>query len=122
MQENIVINTMPHGTVHIADDVIEIIASIATAEVEGIKHLTGSFSEEMMEKIGKKTLSKGVTVDQEEGKISIGISIVVDYGVKILEISKEVQENVKIAVESMTGLNVQSVNVLVHGINFSKKA
>ena len=53
MAEKMTIDAYKHGTVNIADDVIGVIGSIAAAEIEGIKSLSGSFSEEMMEMVGK---------------------------------------------------------------------
>jgi len=49
------------------------------------------------------------------------LNIIVDYGIKIPDISWKIQENVKNAIESMTGLKVSEVNVHVHGININKK-
>jgi uncharacterized alkaline shock family protein YloU len=53
----------------------------------------------------------------EDNRVSVGISIIVDYGYKIQDVAREVQENVKIAIASMTGLEVTAVNVSVEGIN-----
>lgn len=117
MAENMKIDSLNHGTVNIADDVLGVIASIAAAEIDGIKDLSGTLSEEVMSKIGKKTLHKGVQVEMIEGKVRVQLNIIVDYGTKIHEVSALVQENVKIAIESMTGLEVEMVNVCVEGIN-----
>ncbi|MGX8795509.1 Asp23/Gls24 family envelope stress response protein [Fusibacter sp. JL298sf-3] len=117
MAENMKIDSLNHGTVNIADDVLGVIASIAAAEIDGIKDLSGTLSEEMMSKIGKKSLHKGVHVEMEEGQVKVELSVIIDYGSKIHEIAVQVQENVKIAIESMTGLTVAKVDVTVEGIN-----
>lgn len=117
MAENMKIESLNNGTVNIADDVLGVIASIAAAEIDGIKDLSGTLSEEVMAKIGKKSLHKGVHVEMVENKVHVQLNIIVDYGTKIHEVSKLVQENVKIAIESMTGLEVAAVNVIVEGIN-----
>lgn len=117
MAENRTIDALKHGKVNIADDVIGVIGSIAASEIEGIKALSGTFSEEVMEIIGKKSFNKGIHVEMIDEKVTIDLSVVVDYGTKIHEIAKKVQENVKLAIESMTGLEVIAVNVLVEGIN-----
>ena len=117
MAENMTIDAYKYGKVNIADDVIGVIGSIAAAEIEGIKALSGSFSEEMMEIVGKKNFNKGVRVEMDDNIVLIELSVIVDYGTKIHEIAKEVQENVKLAIESMTGFKVSSVNVFVEGIN-----
>ena len=117
MAENMTINASNHGKVNIADDVIGVIGSIAAAEIEGVKSLSGTFSEEIMSVMGKKSFNKGVRVEMENDVILIELSVIVDYGTKIHEIAKQVQENVKIAIESMTGFKVSAVNVFVEGIN-----
>jgi len=117
MAENMTIDAYKHGKVNIADDVIGVIGSIAAAEIEGIKALSGSFSEEMMEIVGKKNFNKGVRVEMDDNVVLIELSVIVDYGTKIHIIAKEVQENVKLAIESMTGFKVSAVNVFVEGIN-----
>ena len=47
--------------------------------------------------------------------------IIVEYGTKIAEVAKNVQENVKSKVETMTGLNVVEVNVNIQGVNMPKE-
>lgn len=117
MAENMTIDASNHGKVNIADDVIGVIGSIAAAEIEGVKSLSGTFSEEIMSVMGKKSFNKGVRVEMENDVILIELSVIVDYGTKIHEIAKQVQENVKVAIESMTGFKVSAVNVFVEGIN-----
>lgn len=117
MAENMTIDAYKHGKVNIADDVIGVIGSIAAAEIEGIKALSGTFSEEMMEMVGKKNFNKGVKVEMNDHVVLIELSVIVDYGTIIHETAKKVQENVKLAIESMTGFTVSAVNVHVDGIN-----
>ncbi len=117
MAEKMTIDAYKHGTVNIADDVIGVIGSIAAAEIEGIKALSGTFSEEMMEMVGKKNFNKGVSVEMVENVVKIELSVIVDYGTKIHEVAKQVQESVKLAIESMTGFTVSAVNVNIEGVN-----
>lgn len=117
MAENVTIDAYKHGKVNIADDVIGVIGSIAAAEIEGIKSLSGTFSEEMMAMVGKKSFNKGIKVEIIEDAVTVELSVIVDYGAKIHEVAVKVQENVKLAIESMTGFKVTAVNVLVEGIN-----
>lgn len=120
MAENMTIDAYKHGKVNIADDVIGVIGSIAAAEIEGIKDLSGSFPQEMMEMVGKKNFNKGVHVEVNDNLVTIELSVIVDYGTKVHEVSRLVQENVKLAIESMTGFKVAAVNVTVEGINKNK--
>lgn len=121
MSENTQLDELEYGNVNISDDVIGIISSIAAAEITGISGLSGKITEDLVEMLGKKNFSKGVKVEIKEDKVEIDLNLIVDYGVKIPDVSWKVQENVKTAVESMTGLKVLAVNVHVNGINLKKK-
>lgn len=121
MAENTQIDTLEYGNVNISDDVIGIISSIAAAEIEGVNGLSGKLTEDLVEMFGKKNFSKGVKVEIVENKVVIDLNLIVDYGVKIPDVSWQVQENVKTAIESMTGLSVSAVNVHVNGINIHKE-
>lgn len=121
MSENTQLDELEYGNVNISDDVIGIISSIAAAEITGISGLSGKITEDLVEMLGKKNFSKGVKIEIKEDKVEIDLNLIVDYGVKIPDVSWKVQENVKTAVESMTGLKVLAVNVHVNGINLKKK-
>lgn len=121
MTENTQLDELEYGNVNISDDVIGIISSIAAAEITGISGLSGKITEDLVEMLGKKNFSKGVKVEVKEDRVEIDLNLIVDYGVKIPDVSWRVQENVKTAVESMTGLKVLAVNVHVNGINLKKK-
>ncbi|MEE0776769.1 MAG: Asp23/Gls24 family envelope stress response protein [Bacillota bacterium] len=108
----------PITTVRIADDVVSVIASMAASEVEGVNGMTGSFAGDLVEKLGKKNLSKGIKVDVTETSVSISLSLLVEYGHKLQEVAKNVQRAVKNTVEAMTGLTVSEVNIMIQGIVF----
>jgi uncharacterized alkaline shock family protein YloU len=120
MSEKTYVDSLESGNVNISDDVIGIITSIAASEIEGVSGLHGSFSEDIAGIFGKKNQSKGVKVLIEEQIVILDLSVVVDFGVKIPDIAWKIQENVKTAVESMTGLSVKEVNIHVHGVNIKK--
>jgi Uncharacterized protein conserved in bacteria len=69
---------------------------------------------------GKKNLSKGVKVSVGESSAAIDLYVVVEYGVRIPDVALKVQENVKKAVESMTGLEVSAVNIHVQNVIIPK--
>lgn len=109
------------GKVSIADDVVASIAGIAAIEVKGVSKLTGNISKELVAKLGKKNLAKGVKVDIIEGTVDVDLSLELEYGNSIKDVSENVQIKVKQAIESMTGLAVGSVNVVVSGIKLEKE-
>ena len=115
------INDFENGDVNISDNVIEIISTIATEEIEGISGLSGKITDEITEIFGKKNLKKGVDVKIEEDKVIVDLHVVVDFGVKIPDVSWNVQQEVKSSIEEMTGLDVKEVNIHVQGIKEKKK-
>jgi len=104
------------GTVKIADDVVASIAGIAANEVDGIS-LAVMPSNEIMNRVAKKGNAKGVTATVENHKVDIEVDVIVDYGYNILVACTKVQEKVKSAVESMTGLECNEVNVRIAAVN-----
>lgn len=108
------------GRINIAGDVISIIAGLAAVETPGIAALSGGFAGGPEEAVAMKSLSKGIKIDRADGVVSIDLYIVMDYGVRIPEVSWNVQENVKKRVEYMTGLSVNEVNIHIQGINMPK--
>ncbi|MGE5398334.1 MAG: Asp23/Gls24 family envelope stress response protein [Chitinophagales bacterium] len=108
------------GSIKIADEVVATIAGLAAVEVEGVAAMSGSLASGLTEILGRKNLGKGVKVEVGEKEAIVDLSIVVEFGVPIPGVAKEVQDQVKIAVEMMTGLIVTGVNVNVVGINMKK--
>ncbi len=104
------------GQVQIADEVVAIIAGLAAQEVEGVYRLAGNFSNELASKLGKKNHGKGVKVELLPGKVKVDISIEVLYEYSIPKVSSKVQEKVKQAIETMTGLKVEEVNIRIAGV------
>jgi uncharacterized alkaline shock family protein YloU len=110
-----------YGKVTFADEVVAIIAGLAATEVKGVAAMSGSVAGGIAEKLGRKNLTKGVKVEVGEKEAAIDLYIIVDYGVRIPEVAWNIQENVKKAVETMTGLSVVEVNVHVQGVNFDRE-
>jgi len=102
------------GTVRIADDVLAIIAGTAALEAEGVAGLAGYYSNDVNNKAVRKHMAKGVNVKVEEDSASFHIVISVKFGTKLQEVSREVQQRVKGAIETMTGLTVAEVNISVN--------
>lgn len=107
------------GSIRIADEVVEVIAGIAASEVGGVVGMSGGLVGDLAHMLGRnKNLSKGVKVEVGEHEVAVDLFIVVEFGVSIPEVALGVQEAVKEAIESMTGLKVVEANVHVQGVNF----
>lgn len=104
--------------IKIADDVVAVISGVAVSEVPGVAGMAGGFAGGITEVFsGKKNLAKGIKVEVASTKAKIDVNIIVEYGSRIPDVAFEIQNRVKKAVESMTGLKVEEVNVHVQGVN-----
>lgn len=111
------------GKITFAPDVIATIANLAAAEVEGVDGMSGNMAENISGILNsKKNLTKGVRVDVSEDEVCIELAVVVKYGFKIHEVCHNIQRSIKNAIETMTGLRVQQVNVSVQSISFEKNS
>lgn len=109
------------GVVKISDEVVSVIAGIAAEEVEGVIEFQHGVTNNISQLLkGKKSSGKSVRVTLEEDRATIEMEVSVEYGVKILEVVAQVQENVKRTVEAMTGLVVDGVDVFVQNIYLPK--
>lgn len=106
------------NTIKIANDVVATIAGIAASEISGVVGMSGGIVGGIGQMLGRKQLTKGVKVEIKEDSAFIDISIIVEYGSKIPDIAKQIQDNVKESVVTMTGLNIGAVNVHVQGVAF----
>lgn len=108
------------GVIRIADEVVSTIAGLAAVEVDGVAAMSGGWSTDLVEKLGKKNFSKGIKVEVNEDETSIDIYIAVEFGYPIPRVAEGVQNEVKIAVETMTGLSVAGVNVHIVSVIMKK--
>lgn len=109
------------GTVKIADDVVAMIAALAAAEVDGVAGMGGNMSNEILKRVGMKSLAKGAKVDVMNQKVKVELAITMEYGFNIPVTCQQVQNKVKSAIENMTGLEVTDVNIRIAGINVTKE-
>ena len=105
------------GEVQIADEVVAIIAGLAATEVKGVASMYGNITNELVAKLGMKNLSKGVKIEVSDSKVSVDLAINLEYGYNIPEVTGAVKDRVKNAIETMTGLSVEDVNIRVAGVN-----
>jgi len=104
------------GAIKIHKKVIASIASIAAADIEGVRRVGGSFKSGVLEFIGKKPATAiDVLIDNNE-EVSVEVPIVIKYGFNIPETANKAQENIYKAIEKMTNLTVKNINIKVQGI------
>ena len=113
----------PDGTVSFATDVVATIAGLAATEVEGVASMSSPASglADMFSRKTTRNFTKGVRIDLDDNQVTADITIVVEYGSPVPDVARGIQENVKKAIETMTGLTVRSVDVHVSGISFERE-
>lgn len=114
------LNSEEHGTVKISDEVVSIISGLAATEVKGVAGMSGGIAGGIAELLGRKNQSKGVKVAINGKEANIDLHVIMEYGIKIPDVAWDIQERVKKAVETMTGLNVVEVNIHVQGVTIEK--
>jgi len=105
-----------NGSVRISDDVVSTVAGLAALETPGISAMSGGISEGWAKRLSGKNAQRGVTVEVGQLETAIDLRVIVQYGVAIHDVCRDLQERVKDSVENMTGLNVVEVNVKVEGV------
>ncbi|MCR5269172.1 MAG: Asp23/Gls24 family envelope stress response protein [Lachnospiraceae bacterium] len=110
------------GRICIAGDVVSNIAGIAATEVEGVAATVGNVTNELMSKVGIKTLNKAIKVEINDRTCKVMIGLIMKYGYHIPTTCKQVQDKVRVSIENMTGLVVEDVSVRVEGIDMSSQS
>lgn len=108
------------GSIEVAPEVIEVIAGIATTEVEGIFGTRGSFAAGVAEKFGKKVHGKGIKTEWTAEGLVVDVYCVVQYGAQVAKVAAKVQKQIREAIENMTALTTKEVNVHITGIQFEQ--
>lgn len=108
-----------NGTITFANEVLATIAGLAACDIEGVAGMVGSLKDGFTGILGKKNLSKGVKVAVNENVVSVDVRIIVNYGVIVPDVCGNIQRSVKNALETMTGLSVAAVNIMVEGVKVS---
>jgi len=123
MSEQTVLNVSENsslGKVEIAPGVIEVIAGIATTEIEGVFSRRGNFATDMAEMFGLKSHGKGVKVELTETGVVIDVFVVIEYGKSIPVVAQGIQKNIRQTLKTMTALEIQEINVHIVAIRIDK--
>ncbi|NLN17027.1 MAG: Asp23/Gls24 family envelope stress response protein [Firmicutes bacterium] len=108
------------GTVNFTEEVIATIAGIAATECYGLVGMAPrSMQDGLAELLNRENFSRGVDVKLEDGKLVIGLHIVVEYGTRIATVADNVMGKVKYSVEHLLGLEVDRVHINVQGVRVS---
>jgi uncharacterized alkaline shock family protein YloU len=107
-----------YGLIKIHKNAIAEIAAMAAKEVEGVSRISMDIPSKMLSLItGKRVIRYPVKIIlKANNEVELCLSVVVSYGINIPEVASRVQENVKKAIEKMTGLYASDVHIKVKGV------
>ena len=116
------------GGTRIEDSVVQKIAGIAAQEVDGVRMgggttqaVGGILSSITGGSAGGGSQTRGVSVEVGEVESAVDITMTVEYGKSIPQISEAVRRNIVNRIENLTGLNVTEVNITVNDVFFPQE-
>jgi len=110
------------GAISVHNSVIAAIARLAALKVPGVVEMSGSFAEGLASMVGKASFDRGIKVDMEDQKVNLDLHIVIAFGVRIPQVAWRIQNDVRKAIEDMTGKKVGLINVIVQGVKLPEPA
>lgn len=109
------------GTITYANEVVAVIAGVAANEVEGVAGMCAANGISEVFSRNTKNVTRGIKVELGTEEVSVDIYLMIEYGTPIQTAAQNVQEGVRKAIETMTGLYVVRVDVHVQGVSFEKE-
>jgi uncharacterized alkaline shock family protein YloU len=108
---------LPAGKIEVAPRAIATIAAQAVGRSYGVVGMAPhTFREGVAQALHQADAHRGVEVRIGEDQIEIDLYVIIEYGTRIGEVARNVQENVRYAVERALGMPVARVNVRVQGL------
>lgn len=108
------------GSVEISRAAIASIAQGALMQSYGVVGMAPSgLRSNLAYYLGQDDPRRGIDVEVKDEQITITLSVILEYGVRISEVAQNVMDAVKFSVERALGMNVVAVNVFVQGLHFS---
>jgi uncharacterized alkaline shock family protein YloU len=110
------------GRTSVSDSVVSQIAGVAAQEVEkvqmggGATAAVGGFLQSVTGSSSGGNYARGVSVEVGEEEAAIDLSMAVEYGYSVPQLTEAARRNVINRVESLTGLKVTEVNITVNDV------
>jgi uncharacterized alkaline shock family protein YloU len=111
------------GAINIAPHAVAMVAGIAAMQCFGVVGMASRSIQDGIAELlnARENLTKGIIVEFEDEQVFVSLYTIVEYGMGIREIARNVIENVKYAIESQLGLDVAEINVVIQGVRTTKK-
>lgn len=108
------------GNITIDNQVIATIAGISAMESYGVVGMASKNAADGIFQLLKfENLTRGIEVNSENERIYISLHVIVEFGIRISTVGQNVIDRVQFNIESLTGLNVDEIEVLVEGIRMN---
>lgn len=115
------------GSINISRIIIETLVRLVLQNIDGItqpKRLgfpkIVRASDVDGDKIGKN-ITPEIKVEIKPDSILVNLFLTINYGIRIPDLTWEVQAKVKEKIKEVTALEIEQINVHIQGIHFSKK-
>lgn len=107
------------GNIKVHNNAIKSITELTAAKIKGIVRINRGPINKILSSMGidkSVNILDGIRVDSSQAGTKISLDIVAEYGHDISEIATKVQDDIKQAVENMTGISSVEVDVNVSGV------
>ena len=104
------------GSVQVHKKVFAEIIASALAQVSGVKLIDKNIGNRLFEVFGKKEFP-GIDVKvHDDHEVSLELKILVQYGINIPDVARQVQETVRSAIDRTLDVTLKDIHVNVQGI------
>lgn len=111
---------LEEGKIKINEDVYATIITNKALETKGVAGMSGTFSDEVANLLGRKKTNEGVSISfEEDAALCIDMYVIVNYGYRIPDVALRLQERIKTALVDMTEAKVEHINIFVQGLVFN---
>ncbi|MBD5432657.1 MAG: Asp23/Gls24 family envelope stress response protein [Lactobacillus sp.] len=107
-----------YGLIDISNNVIATVVGGAATSNYGVVGMASknAIRDGAFTILNRENYRRGVVIKSKDNKIIVDVYIIVGYGLKISEVSRNVQDSVKYNLEHLLGIKAESVNVIVQGV------
>lgn len=117
-ETNLINKILPNGTLHITEEVLAVISSICVQEVKGLETVSPNFKNGLLNKFNKTYSKKGISISEENNKITIQLNLSVTYGGNIVDKCLQLQKVISEEIGSLTGVIVDKIDINVESITY----
>lgn len=110
---------LARGRIEVSPAAVATIANHATLNSYGVVGLASKNLVNGWAQVLRPDSRRGVEVHIDEDQIVIDLYVVIEYGVRIAEVARNIIDSVKFSVEKAVGIPITRVNVHVQGLRVS---